>query len=186
VSVASHPPACRCGSTECEQWEDRLRDDDLAHLDSEDYAGRVFVSRRGSPDPRPERVAARDAAEGEVVRRRQLLDRHDFKSKLDRRVYALHVQGLPVREIGKRVHRGFGKVAARIRRIEHEYEMTKDQPLTDAQLRALLKESDPSLLVIFFALIRRAIESPDEMRAFLDAASAIPDLRELVDPEPLS
>ncbi len=167
MGIGAHAAKCACGSANCAEWEARLGPE-LRPLDSEDSQGNVFVSMRGSPDMRPERIAARDAAEGELTRRKRLLDLHPFKNDTDWCVYRLYAEGTEAVAIGRMFGVTRTAIRKRVARIEREH--LQGAPMSMEHVRGLMEECDPGTVSMIFTLIGRAIEQPEEMRRWLDAA----------------
>lgn len=169
MALGAHAVRCACGSPDCGHWEAMLGPA-LAPLDSEDNHGNVFVSHRGTPDMRPDRVAARDAAEGELTRRKRLRDLHGFRSDTDWCVYSLYAEGQDLESIASMFGVTRTAIRKRIARAEREY--VEGRQMGPAQLEDLLDECEPSLLALVFNLVRRALDCPRQMRAWLNIAAS--------------
>src|SRR5262245_51267 len=193
---------CDCNQPGCDvcKWEKRLvassRDKnktEFDHLDHIDKDGNIVPSPRGAGNlgdgHTPAQLQARRRAERaeELERRQALLANHHFATPRDRRVYSRFARGESMRDIAKTLQarpKCHDTVKRIIHRIENEYRQMKANPLTPEQLATLASECDPTTLILFFALLKRALEEPDEVRQLLAVADQNPALRQYIDPEP--
>ena len=151
-------------------WERVLKREGLGALDA---AG--MVSSRGAGKTAiPDRGA-------ELARRRALLDNYVFPSR-DRQIYLRWAEGDTLRLIANRFRVAPTTIRWSIRRTESHYRAqqagrrptpvrVRHQPETPAeQLARLARDSDPGIITLTVALIRRAVTHPDEMSALADRA----------------
>jgi hypothetical protein len=154
---------------------------DLVHQDKR--IPLVRVSNKGAGKLwDADRAVNRNNAQAEFDNRQAILTNHRFRTAKQKRVWKLHAEGLYVREIATRMKCSKSDIGRTLQAVRDDYAKLGEP--TAAQLAALVKACDPETLVLFFALIRRALEAPAEMRALLDKADKSPALRALIDPEP--
>lgn len=158
-------------------WDRRLERDGLGSLDYDDGAGGIKVGNRGSGKLLDEaRAFGRERAAEEVQRRQSLLSERRLMSQAEARVYALYATGLGQRRIAKRLKMGRGQVY----RIVKGFEVA-ERP--EATLHELVTACDPATLVLFFALLERALTAPAEVQALVSTARAVPEIRQLLEPD---
>ncbi len=181
-----HMPKCIC-----KKWAARLDKEGLGELERYDTEGNILLNDRGSGKLRDQdRARRRREAEEAVVYRKTLLAEHAFRTERDREIYALYATGMGSVTISKhlassKIKGGNSAWAVQrcIEKIETQYRATQALATTDEQIALIIDSCDPTTAVLFFSLLRRAVEQPDDIRAFLERADNIPALRGLIEPE---
>jgi hypothetical protein len=199
---------CNCRKRSCLicTWEAKLvksarKGEDFDHLDLEDDEGNIVVSHRGSGnindghlDSVEQQTARRELRIAELNRRQAVAANHRFKNKRERIIYELWAQGdgEPSIALYIRTHshspsngrrfKGVTRSSIRrtIERIEREYQKEKTMPLTLEYLTDLVEDCDREMLAFTFALVRKALDRPAEMRALLDQCEKVPALAALL------
>jgi hypothetical protein len=133
------------------RWEARLRAEGLASLDYPD-GDDVIVSNRGSGKLHPDETAdgqlvARAASESAIDHARDVLRSHRFHASLDRRIWALHADGLGTREIAKRV--GFWRQGVRASLAATKAAIRKKEKRR-ATIETAISKSDTGFLCALF------------------------------------
>jgi DNA-binding NarL/FixJ family response regulator len=104
-------------------WESKLRAEGLAPLDYEIDDATILVSHRGSGHDIRDReggvdaatqLARRDETEAVIDQRRDILRSHRFPAARDRRIWAMHADGIGTREIAEQLHHDRRTVRASI------------------------------------------------------------------------
>jgi len=160
-------------------WERRLERSGLADLDYDDGAGGIKVGNRGSGKVLDEgRAFARTSATAERDQRKAILVNRKFR-RGERKVYALYASGLSTRAVARKL--GLGRMA--VFRLVAAIEEEQAPPETIAELVAAC---DPPTLVLFFALLERALTKPDDVKALIGQARDVPEIRQLLEPDEVS
>lgn len=150
----------------------------LRSLDYPDGAGGITVGNRGSGKILNENRAAGRRERQEVLQRRKsILSTHRFR-RGEKRIYALYAEGVWSKKIGERL--GIGRMAVHrtVTRIEREYMAAPEKSLGE-----LLVASEPTTVILFFALLQKAIEEPEAIRDLIGKARAVPEIRQLLEPD---
>ena len=164
-------------ATTARRIERRLASEGLAPLDYDDGAGGITVGNRGSGKLLDaSRAFARRMSAEEVERRKALFSERDVMSLDEQRVYKLYAKGMGNRRIAR--HTGLGRMT--VFRIVKRFE-ARLQP--DRSFAELVAACEPTVLVLFFALLERALTEPREIAALIGKARSVPEIRALVEPE---
>lgn len=164
--------------TTAASYERKLAREGLASLDFDDGAGGIRVGNRGSGKLLDEqRAFGRRTGEDELEHRREVLATHYFLHG-EREVYALWAQGFGCRAVGKMLNIGRMAVFRLVTRIERDHKNTLQY-----RFRDLVASCEPTTIVLLFALLERAIEAPDQMRQIISGARAVPEIRQLLEPD---
>lgn len=162
-----------------DKWERRLERDGLGSLDYDDGAGGIKVGNRGSGKLLDAtRAFSRASASESLSQRKAILSEHHF-ARGERRVYALYADGLSTRAVARVTGLGRMAVFRMVTRIEREH---RERP-PERRLGELLAACEPTTVVLFFALLERALTAPGEVREMMGKARAIPELRALLEPD---
>lgn len=178
-------------------YERILEREGLRSLDYDDGAGGIKVGNRGSGKLLDGlRAFARASATDRLEERRAVLARLTEDGKrfkrpgelssleeqerwaVEHKVYTLYAVGVGNRALSKRTGLGRMTVHRLVAAVETRYH---DAP--QAHVEALVASCDAATLVLFFALLERALAAPSEVRAMLAAARAVPAIRALVEPD---
>lgn len=150
----------------------------LAALDYDDGSGGTRVGNHGSGKVLDASCAFnRRIAESELETRRAILAAHRYSRK-DRRVVEMWAEGSPYSVIARRIGKTKTSVHRTIARIKKRHRTSPARGLAQ-----LLHGCDSETIVLFFALLERALEAPHEAQAMISKARAIPEIRALLEPE---
>jgi hypothetical protein len=164
-------------SAETIDYERRLEREGLASLDYDDGTGGIKVGNKGSGKLLDVgRAFSREVATAELERRCALFKKTKYMTMAEERVYGLYADGVSTRKIGKRL--GLGRMA--VFRIIAGFER-RDRP--NAALGDLLARCEPSTVVLFFALLERALEEPRAIREMIGQARSVPEIRAMLEPD---
>lgn len=175
--------SCLCGlaACVCAGIARRLDREGLGELERYASDGTVLLSSRGSGRPRTPSAAERRVQQtAELERRRAVLATADFgsnrrykRSNRRRAVYKRYANGESFEAIAKRFGTYKRNVEVMIKNVER-------RPRPAQTLEAIARDCDPELVYLFWALLRRALENPDEVRKALDEAERKAAVRDLV------
>lgn len=182
---------CNANPCICKKWAARLDKEGLGELERYDTEGNILLSDKGSGKMRDiDRARRRRESEEAVTFRKTLLATHAFRTERDREIYAMYANSVGSVTIARALAKSSidggtdpKSIHRCIKKIERQYRTAKAAAPTDEQITAILEQCDPTTAVMFFTLLRRALDNPDEIRDFLDRADKIPALRGLVDSE---
>lgn len=150
----------------------------LRPLDYDDGAGGIKVGNRGSGKLLDiDRARGRRERQELLERRKAILANHRFR-KGERRIYALYAQGMWAEKIQAKLGIGYMSVHRTVTRIEREYMAAPEKSLGQ-----LLAASEPTTVILFFALLQKAIEEPEVIKGLIDKARAVPEVRQLLEPD---
>jgi hypothetical protein len=167
------------GSRRQRDFERILANENLAPLDFNDGAGGITTGNRGSGKLLDAgRAFARTTASAVRDQRHAILAEHRFR-RGERRVYALYADGLSTRAVADRTGLGRMAVFRMVARIEREW---RARP-PETRLGELLADCEPATIVLFFALLERALVAPREVREMVGQARAVPEIRALLEPD---
>lgn len=157
--------------------ERKLAREGLRHLDYDDGAGGISVGNKGSGKVLDgTRAFARATAAEKLDERKAVFAAARTMSLDEERIYGMYAAGVSTRVIAKRT--GLGRMA--VWRCVRAFE-ARERPTTS--LEALVSACEPSTLALFFALLERFLSDPVAGRAMLARVRAVPELRQLVEPE---
>lgn len=163
------------------KFEQRLAREGLAPLDYDDGSGGIKVGNRGSGKLLDSSRAFSRATGAEEREQRQAISQTRRMTPTERRVYRLYAKGnRSTRAIAKRTGLGRMAVWRMIVRIE-----ARQQADAGRSLQALLASCEPTVVVLFFHLLERALEAPGEVRGLIGKARSNPELRQLLEPDEL-
>jgi hypothetical protein len=180
--------ACLCGQAACicAGLVKRLDREGLGELERYASDGTVLLSSRGGAPKPPSATVRRAVSPAELERRRSVLATADFGSSRSwkrasarrrrRAIYSRYASGEQVTSIAKRFGVSHPAVLYVIRTVERR------TPARE-QLSSIARDCDPELVLLFWALLRRALEQPDEVRKALDEAERTGAVRQLVHEE---
>lgn len=161
-------------------WERKLGPE-LATPFIETSDGTIFPrGSKGVLDMRPDRAPARERILGRQAQLAVIVERHYFRTATDKRVVEMASRGMTQGAIGKATGVSQGWINAIIVRIEREWEADQARPPAE-KLRALAEKSEREVMVLFFSLLRLAIDDPEAVEAALGRFSQAQDTADVID-----
>jgi len=158
-------------------FEKKLEREGLGDLDYDDGAGGIMVGNRGSGKVLDaSRAFGRETSMATLERRQAMLADRRTMSLDEERVYKLYAVGMSTRRIAARLSIGRMKVF----RIVKGFEVAERPGTTIAEL---VRACDPTTFVLFFALLERALTAPDDVKALIERARSVPEVRQLLEPD---
>jgi hypothetical protein len=153
----------------------------LAPLDHDDGSGGIKVGNKGSGKLLNATEAfSRRVAAAELETRQAILAAHRY-SRRDRRIVEMWAAGKPYSVIAIRIGKTKTSVHRTVARIKKRHRTSQERGLAQ-----LLHGCDSETIVLFFALLERALEAPHEAQAMISKARAIPEIRALLEPDEVS
>lgn len=165
--------------------EARLRREGLRPLDYDDGAGGIKVGNRGSgkildASRAFARATATAKAAAERDRRLAVLAEATIRRR-DRRAYALYAENKSFSEIARETGKSRSAVVRLVARVERNHRQTPQETLG-----ALMSNCEPRTIVLFFWLLEKALESPEEVKALMAKARSFPEVRQILEPDEVS
>lgn len=181
--AAGHLPAGPVTEEEWQRWEARLQAEGLGDLDERMPDGTWRTAKRGSgaihPDnrrPAEEMLRRRRAREAYIDWARGVLHTYRFASGLEKRVWALHCDGVGFHSMAQNTpgasYRLVRDIVLRVQRRAGGYAPVRSEDERRAEVRALVWRSDLEVLRALQWLLANDVD--------IESARRVPELAELL------